>query len=277
LTVHASPQPRESSHPQIQAVADRLVWRAADAVHVATTFVQRSLAELRGMPPELARRIPYGVAEQGGKPVEAAELRTRLTSGNEVLVGMISASGEAEKGHAVLADALARSGPGIRAVVVGSHPGERFVEQLGALGLRERVELPGRVGTAEFGAYLEAIDVLVVPSTAYESLPLVVLEAMAAGKPVFASRLSGIPEAVVDHETGRLFTPGSANELASLLREAAHAPESLKRMGRAGRERWRQTFSLPAMTGAMLTLYEELMRGAGGGDQAEPAVTVPPQ
>jgi L-malate glycosyltransferase len=258
LSVHSPPWPREVSQPQIQAIADRLVWRSVDAVHAATVFVERRLAELRGMPPALCRKIPYGVTEPLGTSDEITALKARLVPGTGVLVGMISATGEAEKGHAVFAEALARADPDIHAVIVGSHPGDALTEQLSRIGLAGRVALVGRVPPAEFGAYLLAIDLLVVPSTAYESLPLVVLEAMAAGKPVFASRLSGIPEAVVDGETGRLFEPGAVAELAALLDEAGRAPDELRRMGEAGHERWGATFSTGAMTASMLELYERL-------------------
>src|SRR5436305_15352442 len=82
---------------------------------------------------------------------------------------------------------------------------------------------------------------------------------MAAGKPVFASRLSGIPEAVVDGTTGRLFEPGAVDELAALLREATRTCEELVTMGMVGRERWRESFSTHAMTTSMLKLYERLV------------------
>ncbi len=101
-----------------------------------------------------------------------------------------------------------------------------------------------------------------MPSIAYESLPLVILEAMAAGKPVFASRLSGIPEAVLDGTTGRLFEPGAVDELAARLRHASRARDDLKSMGRAGHERWRERFSIEAMTNSILHLYEQARRAA---------------
>ena len=117
----------------------------------------------------------------------------------------------------------------------------------------------GRVSAADFGAHLRAIDLLVVPSTAYESLPLVILEAMAAARPVFASRLSGIPEAVVNGVTGRLFEPGAVDELAALLHHAAEARDELMTMGKAGGERWRAEYSIDAMTTSILHLYERLV------------------
>ena len=211
------------------------------------------------MPASLGRHIPYGVSEPSAAAAEVAALRERLGAvGEEILVGMVSATADPEKGHDVFLTALAEAGPRLRAVVVGPHPERGFKEEIGRLGLGGRIMLEGPVSAATVGAYLCAIDVLVVPSTAFESLPLVVLEAMAAGKPVFASRLSGIPEAIVEGETGYLFEPGAVGELAELLREASATPDRLVRMGLAARERWRAMFSRGAMVTSILALYEEL-------------------
>jgi glycosyltransferase involved in cell wall biosynthesis len=258
LSVNSTPAPREESQPQIQAMADQLLWRSVDAVHVGTRFAARRLSQLRGMPEPLGAHIAYGVAEPSGMNSAVEALRARFAPGGSLLVGMISATSEPEKGHAVLAEALARADPTIHAIVVGANPGEDFAQHLARDELSGRVAVRGQVAPEDFGAHVRALDVLIVPSTAYESLPLVILEAMAAGKPVFASRLSGIPEAVEDRVTGRLFEPGAAEELAALLRYAVLAREDLKTMGDVGRERWQANFSIDAMTTSMLDLYERL-------------------
>jgi glycosyltransferase involved in cell wall biosynthesis len=257
MTVNNMPQPREDSQPQLQAIVDRLVWRSVHAVHVPSAFVKGEMQELRGMPSDLCAHIRYGVAEPQGDA--NADLRPRLASGRAgLLVGMVAASGEWRKGHYVFLDALTEVDTDVSAVVVGAHPGDSFLEQIERLGLGDRIELTGPVSSEQVGPYLRAMDVVVVPSVAYESQVLVILEAMAAGKAVFASRLDGIPEALVDGQTGRLFTPGAAGELAALLREARANPERLDEMGRAGRERWRARYTSGEMVGAMLALYEEL-------------------
>jgi glycosyltransferase involved in cell wall biosynthesis len=257
LTVHSAPWPRTPSHPHLHAALDRLVWRSADAVHATTTYVERGLSDLRGMPPALGRHIAYGVPEPPGSD-ESPGLRSRLAT-RGLLVAMIAATADAQKGHAVLVDALARVETGLSAVVVGPVP-DGLRARVEESGLAGRLTLTGAVAPDAVGAYLHAADAIVVPSTAYESLPLVVLEAMAAGKPVFASRLSGIPEAVVDRQTGFLFTPGAVDELVELLRAAANGSARLEELGRLGRARWRERYSLEAMTRAMLALYNDLAR-----------------
>ena len=131
---------------------------------------------------------------------------------------------------------------------------------LGASGLSDRVAVVGRVPSADFGAHLRAIDVLVVPSTAYESLPLVILEAMAAGKPVFASRLSGIPEAVVDGTTGRLFEPGAVERARGAATPGdRRRATSWRTWEGAAASGGSATFSTAVMTTSMLDLYERLV------------------
>jgi glycosyltransferase involved in cell wall biosynthesis len=257
LTVNNMPQPREDSQPQLQAIVDRMVWHSAQAVHVPSEFVKGEMEELRGMPSDLCAHIRYGVVEPTGEA--NGDLRSRLSKGRSgLLIGMIAASGEWRKGHEVFVDALAEAGEDVSAVVVGAHPGDSFLEQIERLGLSDRIELTGPVSSEQVGPYLRAMDVVVVPSVAYESQVLVVLEAMAAGKPVFASRLDGIPEALLDGRTGRLFTPGAAGELAALLREARANPQVLGEMGRAGRDRWRERYTSGQMVAAVLALYDEL-------------------
>jgi glycosyltransferase involved in cell wall biosynthesis len=262
LTIHAPASLRNLSQPHLMALSDRLTWRSVDAVHVTTEFVAQSLAR-RGFEPRWCRVVPDGTREPNESPELAAELRDRFAPTGRLVVGLVSATGEPEKGHAVLVNALARSEVDVAAVVVGPHPGDPLVELVEKLGLSERVHLVGPVPAAGVGRYLRAIDLLVVPSTAHESMPRVALEAMAVGKPVFASRLSGIPETVADNVTGRLFPPGDVEALAGLLRETAADRHTLARLGEAGRRRWAERFSVEAMVAAMLSLYEELLSTSG--------------
>ena len=83
---------------------------------------------------------------------------------------------------------------------------------------------------------LAAADVFVLPSTS-EGLPVSVLEAMAAGLPVVASRVGGVPEQVSDGKTGLLVEPGDPNELAAALHRLTVDPSLRRRLGSAGRAR----------------------------------------
>ena len=84
-------------------------------------------------------------------------------------------------------------------------------------------------------------------SSVYEGLPNVVLEAMAAGLPVVATRVGGVPEAVVPGETGLLVPPRKVEALAAALDHLLSHPEAAAALGKAGRRRARQYFSFSAM------------------------------
>jgi glycosyltransferase involved in cell wall biosynthesis len=254
LAVHAVPRPRPEVLAAAHAGLDALVWRSAQRVWGATDVVGSGLVRLRGMPPDRYLRIPYGVEATAGSS-EAPSLRAQWSPGSDdLVVGMVAGTSDAQKGHAVLIEALARTPPTVRGVIVGSEPPPAAMARARALSLGERLVVCGRL--PDLGAAYHAFDVLCVPSVADESLPLVVLEAFAAGVPVVASRLSGLPEAVVDGVNGRLFTPGDASELAAILTHAAADRNLVARWGQEAHAAWRARFSLSAMRAGVLALWE---------------------
>jgi glycosyltransferase involved in cell wall biosynthesis len=103
-------------------------------------------------------------------------------------------------------------------------------------GLNGYVELLGTRTRGEITQLLAETDVLVAASVPTrsgkrEGIPVVLMEAMASGVPVVASRLSGIPEIVRDGENGRLFPPGDASALADALADLAADPQLRARLG----------------------------------------------
>jgi glycosyltransferase involved in cell wall biosynthesis len=145
------------------------------------------------------------------------------------------------KGVEVLLEALAelaRRGRGTPPLLIagdGEHRGA-LERKTAELGLGERVRFLGRRGAADVQRLLRQARALVVPSI-YEGMPLVVLEAMEAALPVVASRVSGIPEVVMDGETGWLVPPEDPEALAAALEELLADPEEARRRGEAGRRR----------------------------------------
>jgi glycosyltransferase involved in cell wall biosynthesis len=101
---------------------------------------------------------------------------------------------------------------------------------------------------------------LVVLSSRYEALPNVVLEAMAAGLPVAATRVGGLPELVVPGRTGWLVPPGDAPALAAAMSQALGDADTREALGRAGRERAVGDFSMEAMTRRYETVLSSLLK-----------------
>jgi glycosyltransferase involved in cell wall biosynthesis len=102
-----------------------------------------------------------------------------------------------------------------------------------------------------------ASDVFVM-SSLWEGFGLVFLEAMSAGVPVLATRVSGVPEVVVDGETGILVPPREERPLAEAMLRLARDPELRAALGRAGRARVRARFGLDRMVDETLEVYRSL-------------------
>ena len=112
--------------------------------------------------------------------------------------------------------------------------------------------------------------VFVCPSI-YEPFGLINLEAMACGTPVVASRVGGIPEVVVDGETGRLVEPGDVAALGQALREVLADPARARRMGEAGRRRVEAHFSWDRIADRTMTVYREAIESARAHREGAPA------
>jgi glycosyltransferase involved in cell wall biosynthesis len=141
------------------------------------------------------------------------------------------------KGVEVLLEAMARFGDGAPLWIAGDgEHGPALRRQAEALGLGESVRFLGRVSAGQVRTLLRRARCLVVPST-YEGMPLVILEAMEAGLPVVASAVSGIPEVVVDGETGWLVPAEDPAALAGALAAVLEDPETARHRGEAGRQR----------------------------------------
>jgi glycosyltransferase involved in cell wall biosynthesis len=104
---------------------------------------------------------------------------------------------------------------------------------------------------------IHVFDVAVLSSD-YEGSPLVVMEYMDAGKAVVATRVGGIPDLVVDGETGVLVEPQNPDSLAEAIGGLLRDPARTRAMGEAGRERRLREFSIEATTRKVEELYEEL-------------------
>ncbi len=167
----------------------------------------------------------------------------------------------AEKGVSVLLEAmkdvLARV-PKARLVVAGDGPERPALErQARDLGIDNRVAFLGM--RADLPRVLAALDVFVLPSL-YEGFGLVVLEAMAVGVPVIATRVGGVPEVIEDGVTGLLVPAGDAKKLAEAVFRLEDNPRQAEALADRGSARLQTDFSLPAMIDAVEGLYFAVLR-----------------
>lgn len=173
---------------------------------------------------------------------------------------------QAVKGHADLIRAFAalvrRDADAARDARLAIVGGGGLLADLTALvceeGLDGKVWLAGE--RADIPEAMRSFDVFVQPSIA-EGISNTLLEAMASGLPVIAADVGGNPELVEAGHTGLLVSPGDTDGLAAAMGQLFHASDLSAAMGRAGRERVLAEFSLDAMVGAYLFLYQELVCG----------------
>jgi glycosyltransferase involved in cell wall biosynthesis len=164
------------------------------------------------------------------------------------------------KGHAHLLRAMpavVAGRPDAHLVVLGRGAlHDPLLAEAATLGLSDRVHLLGH--REDVARWVAAIDVFVLPSLS-EGLPLSLLEAMAAGRPVVVTAVGGVPEVVQDAVTGFVVPPASPGALASrilaLLRDTALSAV----MGAAGQTRVRERFSVERMAGDYRAMYRTVL------------------
>jgi 2-deoxystreptamine N-acetyl-D-glucosaminyltransferase/2-deoxystreptamine glucosyltransferase len=147
-------------------------------------------------------------------------------------------------------------------VIVGDGPLRRVVHSaVDRSPARDRITVTGFVPHIDVPAVLASLDVLALPSV-YEEMGSVLVEAMASGLPVVASRVGGIPDVVEDGETGLLVPPGDADALAAALDELVADPRRRQRFAEASRRRAGR-YSWPELAGRVARIYEAARAGEG--------------
>ncbi len=171
-------------------------------------------------------------------------------------------SPEKDVANLVRATAIAaREGDDLRVEVAGGGSCLEDLKGLAAeLGVAERVNFLGEV--RDVPALLGRARMFVLPSRS-EGVPLTVLEAMAGGLPVVATRVGGLPEVVDDGVTGLLVPPADPAALAGAMVRIWNDPDQGNRMGRAGRQRTEERFDIRRMVAEYEALYMVVAKGDG--------------
>lgn len=245
-------------------VARCVGWWADRAVFVSGATAQH-MQQLHARLAERSLVIHNGIRTERATSGTRGRLRAECGwSATEVVVGMIGRINW-WKGQGCLLDCAALllpTHPALRFVLVGgSFAGEQTLQHA----LLQRVAqqgLAGRVVLQDFrpdiGHVLADIDVFVLPSTEPDPLPTVVLEAMAAGKPVVAFAHGGVCEMVQPEQTGLLVPPVDVPALAAAIARLGDSPAERERMGAAGRLRVAQQFTSAVFVDRFAALYREL-------------------
>ncbi len=231
------------------------------AIAAISTPIADWLRRCVRIPAERVTQIASGVDVDGFADRGQARANVAERYGIDPDRPVIAAAGQLieRKGHDVLLDALpsivARHRD-LRLVLFGRGPRAAALQQRARrLGLEANVIFAGFVG--DLGALLAGFDAFVHPARS-EGLGLVVLEALAAGVPVVASRAGGLVDAIEAERTGLLVPPGDPAALTAALLRLLEDAALGERLARAARERVQRRFSVPAMAGAYRRLYAAL-------------------
>ena len=223
---------------------ERALARRATRIIAITESLARFQVERVGLPAAKVEVIHYGLDDLpqawGENPPDPLSPDARLV--------LCICRLEPQKGVDVAIRAL-REIPGAQLVVLGEGPQRGELEQL-ARELDVPVYLPGRV--PDVAAWLRRADLLVHP-VRWEGFGLALLEAMLASLPVVATKVSSIPEIVVEGETGLLIPPDDPGALAAAVNRVLADPSGY---GERGRARARSDFSVAEMADRTLAVYE---------------------
>jgi glycosyltransferase involved in cell wall biosynthesis len=233
---------------------DRLVLRSFDGVVAVSSAVADRLREA-GVSKQM-RLIPNGVPVPTGedRPV-AADLRQpgRLVVG---AVGRLSK----EKGTAVLIQAAARicrEYPNVLFVQVGDGPDRKELEAIvRELGIESQFVFAGQ--RQDMAQVYRSFDLFALPSLA-EGMPMALLEAMAAGLPVVATRVGAVPEVIGDPKAGTVVEAGDVEALARAIRTFLADEDLRRRAGAQAQKRLKEKFSAAAMAKEYVDLFQQVL------------------
>jgi glycosyltransferase involved in cell wall biosynthesis len=256
-TIHGREVPAAHSR---RRWAIRLAARLSRRVVAVSRSMERFLVDDVGLRASRVETIYNGIEVDRYRDGGASEgLRRDLgLPANGPIVGSMYPV----KGQTYLVQAMARVAarvPGAVCLIAGrGELGPALAREAAGLGLGDRVRLLGY--RTDVPALLGLMDVFVLPSLS-EGLPLSLLEAQAAGKPVVASRVGGCPEALDDGRSGYLVPPRDPQVLAERLLSLLGDPAAARAMGAHGRARVRAMFSLDAMATRYVDIFKSCLKG----------------
>ncbi|MEO0082323.1 MAG: glycosyltransferase family 4 protein [candidate division WOR-3 bacterium] len=239
--------------------AFRLLFPALVSHLRARIAVSRTCAEwVTSWFPGHCAVIPNGVDTVRFSPSAGSEPRL----GNRPSILYVSRI-DRRKGLAVLLRAMPavlRHEPDVRLFVVGSGPDEPRCRKLGRrLGIEHAVEYCGFVQPDELPSWYSGCTVFCAPALGPESMGIILVEAMACGRPVVASRICGYDEVITHDKTGLLFPVGNHDALAPMLVSLLGSAEFRQRLGQTA-HRAAQEYSWPLIAGRIEQVYQQVVR-----------------
>jgi len=252
-TRHVSIPIRRGLNPVYRWLADRVIT-SGEAI--------RALVIAAGVPPDRVIPMPAGVRIEEFKTLTGGDEMARSLGLSRPVIGSV-AMFRGSKGHHVLLEAFSlvrQRHPTARLLLVGDGGRRAWVESLAKeRGLAAAVLFTGF--RPDVPALLSAMDCFVLASTRTEGVPQSLLQAFAAGVPVVASAVGGVPEVVQDGVTGLLVPPEDPPGLARVIEAVLEGREGAAARARTAMALVKERFSQEASISRLLALYAELLPG----------------
>jgi glycosyltransferase involved in cell wall biosynthesis len=244
---------------------DYLVGRCVSRFVTGSHNAGRALQTVLSLPETSFATLHNGIAPRANRETRE-QTRERLGVDKHALVFGMVALLEWRKGHRVLFRAIAA----LRELIAPENMPLFLIEGDGP----ERGELVAMVEQLGIGKwahfvgvephvfdFIQALDVMLLPSVANEDFPNVIIEAMGLGKPVIASRIAGTPEQIDDGRTGALVDPDDYMMLARRIASFVENRDSLSSMGEQARMKFNTQFTADVAVSRYLNLYKSLLTG----------------
>ena len=270
-----------SSHSAGQRALKRGELRRADAITAVTNAIVENLVGEYGVRRDHVRVVTNGadLPDEEAEAQSAKRWRERYLATTGKPLWVVAGRLEDQKGHDLLFEALSRvlnRGLDFTLVVAGDGSRRSWLEHKAlSLGLSPRIQFVGQV--EDVGGLLAAADAVLLPSR-WEGLPLVLLEAMMRARPIVASNVGGVAEAITDGTTGTLVPPEDVGALADALEMLQRRSDRAIGMGREAAEVARERYTWAAVIDAFEAVYDEVLGLAavtpepGGTARAGPAM-----
>ncbi len=244
----------KNSNNLIARFITKRVLKKADHITATSRFLKEETEKLIGSADNKISVIPFGVTIPEGisESGESAAIKICFIKNHRPVYGadiLIKAMAEVKKEI-----------PDIKLSLTGAENAQTSAlkKLTNELGLSENIQFVGHINHSQIYAFIKEHDFMVMPSRA-ESFGVAAVEASACGRAVIASDVGGVPEVVIDTETGILVQPENHIALAEAIIELAKNPEKCRQMGRAGYEFVKENYDWETSLETMSKLYDRLI------------------
>ncbi|MEM2145648.1 MAG: glycosyltransferase family 4 protein [Candidatus Jordarchaeaceae archaeon] len=248
-------------------IIGRLLYGLADRVTTVSSFTKHEVSEIYGVPEEKIDPVPNGVQTDLFTPNIPKEEKEKIMERYDLEKALLFLPPVPRKGLHLLIRALpaiVKEVPNLKLLVVGAIPTSdayyKFCHELSKrLNVEERVLFVGWIDDGDLPKYYSVASAYVLP-TLYEALPITVLESMACGTPVCASRWGGLLEIITDGEDGLLFDPTNTASLADALVTILSDDTLQRRMSFNARKKIERQYSWGHIADQYIKVYEKTIQ-----------------